>query len=328
MTKKYRQLNEEDRDRIYSLLSINKMQTDIAKIIGRDKSTISRELKRNWHLHCNRYLPDTAQIKANKRKEKNRKVNYLEKDPKLKKDMLLKLKKGWSPELIAGRAEIEGYRYYNKESFYQYIYSLPGRKQNLKQYLRRAHRIRHNKYGRKPRKDIIPNRIDIALRPQIVEKRAQFGHWEGDSMIFRKHTQALATHVERKTRFTVALKANGKDSMSRARIINNRFRRLPVLARRTMTFDNGLEFTNHGAITASIGMNIFFAKAYASWQRGTNENANGLIRWFLPRGTDVNKLSAREINKVINLINNRPKKCLGFKTPREVFNKELKKLKN
>ena len=328
MIKKYRQLNQEDRDRIFCLLSINKDQSDIARIIGRDKSTISRELKRNLHLLHNQYLPDTAQRKANRRKELNRKRNYLEKDAKLRKYVLKKLRKGWSPELIAGRAKKLNGHYYNKESLYQYIYSLPGRKQNLKQFLRQAHRIRHKKYGRKFRKDYIINRIDIALRPEIVAQRSKFGHWEGDSMIFQKHSQALATQVERKTRFTIALKAEGKDSKYRAKIINRRFGKLPVAARRTMTFDNGLEFANHETITASIGMKIFFAKAYASWQRGTNENANGLIRWFLPRNTDLNQLTSRQIYKVISLINNRPKKCLGFKTPREAFNEELKKLKN
>jgi len=327
--KQYTQLGQKERDRIYLLKKQGMSNSDIAKQIGRDKSTIGRELRRNKHLKINEYLPDTAQRKADKRKMQGRKQNYVLKRPALKKKIIKLLHKGWSPDLIAGRLKRKGSNYLNQESIYQFIYGLEGRKLNLRQYLRRSHRIRRPKKGRKPRENCrIPNRVDISKRPKYVEKRRQFGHWEGDNVLYNRHRHALSTSVERKTRKVIISKPRNRSAKEKTKCLIHRFSYLPEYARRTMTYDNGKEAVAHETITAAIGMKFYFAKTYSSWQRGTNENRNGLIRFYLPRDTDVEQLTSRQIRRVENIINNRPVKCLSYQTPNEAFALEMNKLKS
>lgn len=326
MSKQYKQLNQEERDQIYLLLRQGKTQKDIAIALKRDKSTISRELSQNKHKKFNEYLPDTARRKSDKKKNRGRKQRYIDKYPEVKNYVLAKLKLGWSPEQIAGRMPKDIGHYLNQESIYQYIYSLSGRKQNLKQHLRRAHRIRHRKNGRKHQKGKIPNRVDIALRPKEVEELA-FGHWEGDTMYYRGHSQTLATHLERRTGKILVARPADKSAPARSRAMMDKLATLPQLARKTMTFDNGLENSDHQRITERIGIQIYFAKAYASYQRARNENGNGLIRWYLPKTTNLNDFTAQQIQDIIELINNRPRKRHGFLTPNEVFAIEMNKLK-
>jgi IS30 family transposase len=324
--RRFKQLRPQERDRIYQLLQEGKTQTEIAKALGRTKATISRELKRNTHQLFDEYLPDTAQRKANKRKALGRKQHYLDRFPRLKTHVLNRLRAGWTPDLIAGKRRIGGRLALTKESIYQYIYSAEGRKLNLRQYLPRAHRIRHKRNGRKHRKGIIPDRVDIARRPKQIEARRQFGHWEGDSVSYRGHSQRLATQVERKSRFLVVLRPRTNQARERASLINRRFSALPAGARRTITFDNGLEFADHQRVTATIGTKVYFAKPYSSWQRGSNEHANGILRRYLPRTTDIDKLSAKELQVIINQINNRPRKILNYRTPKDVFQQEINRL--
>lgn len=326
MNTKYTHLLQEEREQIFLLMQNGKNQKQIADIIGRDKSTISRELHRNLHQKFNVYLPDTATRKAQRRQEKSRKRRYLDKDPALKQYTLDKLKLGWSPEQIEGRIKMDIGKYINYESIYQYIYSLTGRKENLRQYLRCAHRTRRKKNGRKHQRGRIPNRVDISLRPKEIEAREEFGHWEGDSLIFNRHKQTLATHTERKTRFIVAIKAKDRTAKERVRLTNAYYSNLPREARKTFTYDNGLEYSEHEEISSLLGAAIYFAKPYASWQRGSNENSNGLIRWYLPKATDLDSLTDEELNAIINLINGRPRKCLNWKTANEAFTEEMNKL--
>ncbi len=326
--KKYKQLGQQERDRIYLLKKQGLTNAAIASRLGRDKSTIGRELRRNLHLKFKQYLPDTAQRKADKRKRSNRKQCYLDKQPQLKWKILYRLKRGWSPDLIAGRLKELKDAYFNQESIYQFIYSLEGRKANLRQYLRRAHRLRHHKQGRKHRANTkIPNRTDIDKRPKFIEKRVQFGHWEGDSVIYDRHRSALSTSVERKTRKVIISRPYNLTAEEKSRILIKRFEPLPFKARRTMTYDNGKEAAAHETVTDAIGMKFFFTKTYSSWQRGTNENRNGLVRYYLPRDVKLSQLTNRQIQRVENLINNRPVKLLGYKTPNEAFAVEMNKLK-
>lgn len=327
--KHYRQLDQKERDRIFLLKKKGVSNSDIAEKLGRDKSTIGRELSRNIHQRIHQYLPDTAQRKVNKRKERGRKEWYVVKQSRLKKKIIALLKKGWSPDLIAGRLKRLKMPYLNQESIYQFIYSLKGRKANLRQYLRRAHRIRHKKAGRKHRPDSkIPHRTDIAKRPKFIAKRTQFGHWEGANLVYNRHRRVLSTSVERKTRKVIISKPRNLTAKEKAKTIINRFKRLPEQARRTMTYDNGKEIVAYEAVTDAIGMKFYFTKTYASWQRGTNENRNGLVRFYLPRNTDLNQLTWQQIRQVENLINNRPVKCLGYQTPNEAFVLETNKLKS
>jgi len=325
--KHYTQLGQKERDRIFLLKHKGMSNSDIATKLGRNKSTIGRELTRNTHRKLKAYLPDTAQRKADKRKEQGRKQRYVDKRPALKRKIVRLLRKGWSPDIIAGRLKRLGEPYINQESIYQFIYSLTGRKLNLRQYLRRAHRIRIPKAGRKARKDIgIPHRVGIEKRPRYVEKRSQFGHWEGDRVIYNRHRRALATSVERKTRKVVIFKPKDLTARTQALGIIRRYRHLPAAARRTMTYDNGREAAAHETVTAAIGMKFFFARTYASWQRGTNENKNGLVRFYLPRDTDLNCVTHGRIRRVENSINGRPMKLLRYQTPNEAFKIEMNKL--
>lgn len=326
-TKRYKQLGQKERDKIYQLKKKGATNSDIAEKLGRDKATIGRELRRNRHLKLRQYLPDTAERKANRRKDQGRKVRYVAKRPVLKKKIIQLLQRGWSPDIIAGRLRREDKPYLNQESIYQFIYSLEGRKQNLRQYLRRAHRIRRKKNGRRHWQDNrIPHRVDITKRPKTVEKRIQFGHWEGDNVVYNRHRRALSTTAERKTRKVMIFRPRDLSARAKAFSTIRRYRMLPLAARRTMTYDNGLEAAAHETVTASIGMKFYFAKTYTSWQRGTNENRNGLVRFYLPRDTDLDTVSNARIKRIENLINDRPMKCLGYRTPNEAYEYEMNKL--
>lgn len=172
----------------------------------------------------------------------------------------------------------------------------------------------------------IPNRIDIDKRPKFIEKRIQFGHWEGDNVVYDRHRSALSTSVERKTRKIIISRPHNLTAAEKARVLIRRFKPLPERARRTMTYDNGKEAAAHETVTANIGMKFFFTKTYSSWQRGTNENRNGLVRYYLPKDTKLSELTPKQIKRVENLINNRPVKLLGYKTPNEAFEIEMNKL--
>lgn len=325
--KPYVQLRQEERERIYRLKKRGKKNSEIAVVLGRDKSTIGRELRRNQHLKLKQYLPDTAERKALKRKAKGRKARYVVKRPALKNRIIRLLKLGWSPDLIAGGLRRRCEPHLNQESIYQFVYSREGRKQNLRRYLRRAHRIRRKKNGRAHRKDIrIPNRVDIDKRPKIVEKRTQFGHWEGDNVAYNGHQRALSTAAERKTRKVMIFRPRNLTARAKAEATIRRYRALPPEARRTMTYDNGLEAAAHETITVAIGMKFYFAKTYASWQRGTNENRNGLVRFYLPRDTDLDTVSNARLKRVEDLINSRPMRCLGYRTPNEAYEVEMNRL--
>ena len=324
----YKQLGQAERDKIFQLKKKGLTNTAIGEKLGRDKSTVGRELRRNTHQKLHQYLPDTAERKARKRKARGRKTRYVEKEQALKNRIVRLLKGGWSPDLIAGRLKRTKRLFLNQESIYQFIYSLEGRKQNLRQYLRRSHRIRRKKNGRHHRDTSkIPNRVDIAKRPKRVEKRHQFGHWEGDNVIYNRHRRSLSTTVERKTRKVMIFRPANQTARAKAVMTIRRYRDLPPAAKRTMTYDNGLEAAAHETVTAAIGMKFYFAKTYSSWQRGANENRNGLVRFYLPKTIDLDKVSAAQIKRVENKINNRPMKCLAYQTPNEVFEIEMNKLR-
>ena len=184
--------------------------------------------------------------------------------------------------------------------------------------MRRAHRKRKRKgVNRKERRTKIPNRIPIEARPACVEDRMEFGHWEGDSLVSRKSLVALNSLVERTSRLSYFTKMKRKTADETHRVVVERLNRLPQTARLTLTMDNGTENAKHQDITAAIGTKCYFAHPYASWERGTNENTNGLVRWYLPKGTDFSKITDEQIRQIESLINNRPRKCLGYKTPLE-----------
>ena len=320
MPKNYKHLTMDERELIAKMHWEGKELSEIAKALARDKGTISRELKRNASSEYRCYTPCGAHYRAAERRK------LASRRPRLKNEavrqyVLEKLVLGWSPELIAGRLPLEhpGLSI-SYEAIYQYIYhpKTAGREELIAS-LRRCHRKRmHKSIGRKVRKTKIPNRVPIEVRPKSVETRRYYGHWEGDSLISRKSPAALNSLTERKSRLLLLTKLKRKGAEETKDAIIRRLYALPAPMRRTLTLDNGTENTQHEEITSEIGLKCYFAHPYASWQRGTNEHINGLVRWYLPKGTDFSKISVQQIAQIESLINNRPRKCLGFKTPLEV----------
>jgi IS30 family transposase len=320
MPKPYKHLSQEEREIIANLLSGGSSLSDIAEAVGRDKSTISRELNRNSPPERRRYVPCRAHARACERKTEANKHERLKNDL-IRQYVKAGLAKGWSPEQISGRIRLDHPgESINHEAIYQYIYhpQNPDRLEVI-QLLRRAHKKRKNKsIGRKVRKTTIPNRIPIDDRPKSVESRRQYGHWEGDSLISRKSKAALNTLVERKSRLVLITKLSRKSADETNQAVIDRLKKLPAKGRQTLTLDNGTENAKHEALSARLGIKCYFARPYASWERGTNENANGLIRWYLPKGTDFRKITSEQIARIEYLLNSRPRKCLGYRTPTEV----------
>ncbi|MBI5236893.1 MAG: IS30 family transposase [Deltaproteobacteria bacterium] len=318
--REYLHLSLSERDLITTMLAEGKSLGEVAKALGRSKSTVSRELKRNATPAYRLYMSHRAHGRAEERKKQANTHQRL-KNERIEAYVRSMLKDGWSPELIAGRIEIDqpGLSI-SHEAIYQYIYHPDTKnRQGLIQRLRRAHRKRRNKgIGRKERKTRIPNRVPIDQRPESVENRIRFGHWEGDSLVSRKSLAALNSLVERKSRYLMLTKLDAKTAEATYKAVVERLGDLPAKARLTMTFDNGAENAKHEAITVAIGTRCYFARPYASWHRGANEHINGLIRWYLPKGTDFSKITDEQIARIEFLINNRPRKCLGFKKPIEV----------
>ena len=316
MEEGYKHISIEERDRIAEMKSLGDTGTDIAIALGRSKSTLSRELRRNATPAYKVHLSHRAHERAVTREQE------AGSRPRLKRDEVVsyvrnKLEQGLSPELIAGRIGLE---HSDLSISHEAIYhpKTEGRAE-LIGHLVRGHRKRKSKgIGRKERKTKIPNRIPIEARPQSVETRHRFGHWEGDSLVSRKSFAAVNSLVERKSRFLLLTRLKRKSAGLTKDAVILRLQGFPEKARRTLTLDNGTENAQHEAITEAIGMQCYFARPYASWQRGTNESVNGLVRRYFPKGTDFSKITDKQVAKVESLINNRPRKCLGYKTPLEV----------
>jgi IS30 family transposase len=320
MGKQYRQITMDEREVIAKLHYEGRRPSEIAVAVGRDKSTIIRELARNSSLSYGCYTPCRANQRSDERRKRASRRLRL-KNKTIRTYVHEKLALGWSPELIAGRLSMDRPgQSISYEAIYQYIYhpKTEGREELIAS-LRRAHRKRKQKsIGRTVRKTKIPNRVPIDARPKSVEARRRYGHWEGDSLVSRKSAEALNSLTERKSRLLLLTKLGRKGAAETRKAVVARLGKLPAAMRRTLTLDNGTENAQHEKITAAVGVRCYFAHPYASWQRGTNEHINGLIRWYLPKGTDFSKITCKQIAQIESLINNRPRKCLGFRTPIEV----------
>jgi transposase, IS30 family len=325
MKKQYHQLNLEEREQLHLLIWDKLSLRKIAKIMSRSPATISREITRNTPPLQRRYTPHLAQEKYHARKIKVRQRPRL-KDPILVAYVLEKLKLNWSPELIAGTWRKRHPKLpISHEAIYQYIYysTNPGDPNDLRPYLRRKHKRRKRKYVLfKTTKTTIPERIGIELRPRIVDTRKQYGHWEGDVIeSTREQATCLKTLVERKSRLLRMAKINQKTAEQSTLAAITLLAPYPCGLRRTLTQDNGTENAKHQTITQAIGVKCYFAHPYHSWERGTNEQTNGLIRQYFPKGTNFATIPESEIRRVEYLLNNRPRKVLNYCTPQEVFNR-------
>lgn len=320
MGKGYRHLSLEDREIISEMKRQGHKLVEIALELGRSKSTISRELKRNSTPAYTLYRPCKAHERAVTRKSNSGKRARL-KNESIVSYVREMLAEDWSPEIIANKIgqKIRGASI-SHEAIYQYIYHPKTQdREELIGYLVRGHRRRKKKgIGRKERKTKIPNRISIDERPVSADNRSRYGHWEGDSLVSRKSFAALNSLVERKSRLLLLTRLHRKTAEQTMDAVVQRLQGLPEKARRTLTLDNGTENARHEEITEAIGTQCYFADPYASWQRGANEQVNGMVRRYFPKGTDFSKITHEQVRWVESRINNRPRKCLGYKTPAEV----------
>ena len=318
----YRHLSIDERESILKMRSEQKDMTHIAELIGRDKGTISRELSRNLSS-TGEYKPHLAQRYYTKRRDASKQPYRIEQNGRLRQYVRNKLKQYWSPEQIAARLEIDHPDAPQMRISPLVIYNWVQRDKNtggkLYKYLRQGHRKRRKKRGSLNNQGQIPERRPISERPKAVDKREELGHWEGDTVVGKSHGSFVASHVERKSRYLLVGRMEDKSAGSMNTITQRLFRKIPKSKRKTMTFDNGKEFAGFKVLEKSVGFCCYFADPYSSYQRGTNENTNGLLRQFLPKGIDFNEISEEEIDRVAALINNRPRKCLNYRTPHEVL---------
>jgi transposase, IS30 family len=325
MNKTYIQLTSEERDRIAVLRAQEKNSSDIAWILGRSKSTICRELKRNKSPVYGIYLSHKAHERAAKRKYEAALRPRL-KDSALMGYVIKKLRRGWSPEQIAGRIaqELPG-QSISHEAIYQFIYDRQTLKEmDLRPLLPRRHRKRLP-YGhsRKHRKLHIPQRVSINERPAAINERLEYGHWEADTMIARQSVSSLGIALERLSRRMHIAKLPAQTARNLRTALNRRLGRHPQHLRKSITYDNGAENVEHMLTNKVLGTKSYFCEPYHSWEKGAVENGLSLIRRFLPKKTNFDTITTEEVKQIETLLNNRPRKCLSFKTPNEVFNQAV-----
>ena len=311
----YQHLSQTERYQIYILMKDGKTQSQIAQLMDRHKSTISRELARNTGNRG--YRPRQACLLAQERSLGSRNATQIT-IAEWGKTVDCLLEK-WSPVQIANQVGI------SHETIYRHVYADKAAGGSLYQQLR-CQKKRKKRYasGRERRGQIIGRR-PISERPAHIETRAQVGHWEGDTVIGAAHKQAVVTLVERKSGYAVLAKVKNKTSdLVSAAIISKLSPLAPLV--KTMTFDNGKEFAGHSTIDTALNSTTYFADPFASWQRGSNENFNGLLRQYIPKKRALSTVTDKELRMIQDQLNNRPRKRLGFKTPSEVFTQSLNRV--
>ena len=302
---RYKQLTHNKRYQIYAYLRIGITQTEIARIIGVHKSTISREIRRNKGKRG--YRPNQAQRKSEKRLKKRKARITRENWEQIER----KLCEEYSPEQVSNWIRKDHDLKVSHEWIYQHIWQDRKRGGTLYQHLRRKKQYR-NRGGKRDNRGIIPNRKSIEERPLIVEKRKRVGDWEADTIIGKGKKGAIVTLVDRKSRFLRMGLVPNRSKVVVADMIISLMDGFPV---HTITCDNGKEFADHERIASSLNADVYFAHPYSSWERGTNENTNGLIRQYIPKKTDFRELSISDISFVENRLNTRPRKCISFDQP-------------
>ncbi len=310
----YIQLTQEERYHISVLCKERYSKTETARKINRDISTISRELNRNKGRRG--YRPKQAHERALKRRHISRKA--IKFTDKVRQIVDKKISEQYSPDQISGKLKILGI-HISHERIYQYLLDDKRNGGQLYKNLRQSHRKRKKRYGSREKRGQIPNRVSIDKRPKIVDTKRRIGDWEADTIIGRNHKGAMVTLVERKSKYTLIRKINRKTSL----LLNSTVSELTKGIKErfiTMTVDNGSEFAGHEKIASKLGVDVYFAHPYHSWERGLSENTNGLIRQYFPKKTDFREVSDKEVLQVQHRLNNRPGKTLGYLTPNEVFN--------
>lgn len=326
---KFRKLTKSERILIAQWKNNGYSNKKIARFLGRSVSSVGREIKRNSFNSGGEkfYEPLHAQSKAVERKKRAWEAKHPLKNPRVYGYVLERLREGWSPEQISGRLRLDhpddnGW-WICQETIYRFIYHPKNKDQAWWEYLRRKQTKRRIKKGRKAQRVRIPERVSIHLRPKLVNKRKQIGHWEGDTLVGLGRKTGLHTAYERLSSLVRMEKMNSLKAQDSIRAQMRIYQPLPDRARRSTTLDNGSEHICHTQLRKKLGMETYFADPYSAWQRGGNENANLWIRYYFPKGTDFSKIPEEDIKDVEWELNNRPRKRLEFKTPMEVFTQHL-----
>jgi IS30 family transposase len=312
----YQHLTIEQRSQIYALKSNNHSQKDIAAHIGVHKSTMSRELKRNSGNRGYRYKQAHEMATA---RRSSASTAFKKWAPELEKRVENGLKEQHSPEQISGRLKLIDINI-SHERIYQYIHDNKVAGGYLYKELRhRGKKYNYKRGAKHAGRGCIPNRVDISKRPKVVEGKRRLGDWEGDTLIGKNHKGAILSMVDRKSKFTLLSLLKKKGASDVVSATKRCFNRAPRKICRTITYDNGKEFSAHDIISKALNMKCFFARPYCSWERGLNEHTNGLVRQYLPKKTDFTVLTDGVILEIENKLNDRPRKVLGYLTPREVY---------
>lgn len=328
--KKHKRLTLKERVQIETLLNENITKAYIAKRLDRSRSTISREVNKWVQNKHDKYDAHLAHWCAKEDYLNKRNLDKISTYSLLRFFVYKGLLSQWTPEQISGRIKElypnDPIMSISHEAIYKHIYTRPQASLNkklIKLLVRKKTRRRPHKKRRGTGSKII-NQVSIDNRPKHIEDRIEIGHWEGDLIIGKNHKSAIGTIVERKARYTIIIKLNSKKADEVAKMFSKKLNQLNNIFKKSMTYDNGIEMARHEKITQNTGMKIFFAHPYSSWERGTNENTNGLIRRYLPKGTDFNQIDEKLIMKIQEKLNNRPRKIIGYKTPQEIMDYELK----
>ena len=319
----YLHLSLNERYVIHHLRLFGLSSREIARRLDRHHSTIDREIVRNGpRFEGCVYIHEAAQRQADARLQWPRPLRRRD-HQRLYRYVVAGLNQDWSPEQIAGRlrrdhAGDQRMRV-SHETIYRWVYRNAANGGTLFEHLRRHHRRRYKQGRYGTGRGLIPGRVSIAERPAIVERRARFGDWEGDTLEGGKGKGGIASLVERKSRYLLAAPLPDKSAATMAIGANWALKRVPPLLRKTLTVDNGKEFAGFKTIQKQTGLRVFFADPYSAWQRGCNENTNGLLRQYFPKGSDLSDLNRSELASALNRLNHRPRKCLGYRLPHEVF---------
>ena len=319
----HKHFTPEQRNELSALLRARVKKKDIAKYLGKHRTTIWRELQRNGSENGKYYAKKAKRLTKERRIEANKRFKKLERNRWLRNHVVRKLKKYWSPEQISGRLKrkykADRAKWIGKDSIYKFIYS---KRKDLVKYLRCQKGKYRRRYGtrirEKQREALKKRRIDA--RPEIVAQKQRIGDWEGDTIVGQDKKPAILTHTERKSGLILADKLDKATKEIAQEKTTRRFKRIPKNKIYTLTYDNGSEFWEYELIERETGLEIYFAHPYHSWERGCNENANGLLRQFFPKKSLLSPVTQKQIEKAVRLLNGRPRKRLNYLTPYEVFN--------
>ena len=315
----YTHITSDERDMLQVLRDRDLDMDIVARMLCRHPSSLYREIDRNSSHGL--YISGKADNRACKRRESNRPSPVLENKPLIKCVEKL-LREDCSPDEIVGRIKLEQQHpgwHICYETIYKHIYSEARKGNDLRSHLRQGRKTRRKRSLKKDRRGIIPDRVFIDSRPSIVELKSRRGDWEGDTIEGARKEGYVATWVDRSKKYLVAYTLSHKTAQALVDGAKKAFRKIPKKYRKTFTVDNGKEFAMHKALSQQLGGKVYFAHPYHSWERGLNENTNGLLRQYLPKNRSLADLTENELAKIVNKLNNRPRKSLGYLSPREAF---------